>query len=176
MYLIISSSLKENSRSRTLGKYLHGLMISKEQPVEFVDLRDNPLPFCDGAKSYGHPNVAWWSKKITQASGIIVAHPVYNYGINSALKNLVENTGKSWEGKVVGFISAAGGKASYMSIMGFANSLMLDFRCHILPRFLYAEASQWESTEPGAELKVRLEMLADEWIDLAKRLQPTLAI
>jgi FMN reductase len=37
--------------------------------------------------------------------------------------------------KVVGFLCAAGGKSSYMSVMRLANSLMLDFRCLIIPHF-----------------------------------------
>jgi hypothetical protein len=38
----------------------------------------------------------------------------------------------------VGFACTAGGASSYMSIMALANSLMLDFRCVIVPRFVYA--------------------------------------
>ena len=53
-------------------------------------------------------------------------------------KNFVELTGKGWENKVVGFMCAAGGHASRMSIMALASSLMLDFRCVIVPRFVYA--------------------------------------
>ena len=37
----------------------------------------------------------------------------------------------------MGFLCTAGGAGSYMSVMSFANSLMLDFRCWIVPRFLY---------------------------------------
>jgi hypothetical protein len=44
---------------------------------------------------------------------------------------------------VVGFLCAAGGSASYMSIMSFANSLMLDFRCLIIPRIVYATSSDF---------------------------------
>ncbi|MES1168133.1 MAG: NAD(P)H-dependent oxidoreductase, partial [Oleiharenicola lentus] len=64
--------------------------------------------------------------------------PIYNYDGNAALKNLIELTGRAWENKVVGFLCAAGGVASYMSIMPLANSLMLDFRCVVVPRFVYA--------------------------------------
>ena len=77
-------------------------------------------------------------EKIKLARAVIVAAPVYNYDVNAAAKNLVEMTGSAWEGKVVGFIAAAGGRSSYMSVMGLANSLMLDFRCWIAPRFVYA--------------------------------------
>jgi len=68
----------------------------------------------------------------------MLATPVYNYDVSAAAKNMVELTGSAWEDKVVGFLCAAGGMGSYMSVMSFANSLMLDFRCLIIPRFVYA--------------------------------------
>ena len=70
---------------------------------------------------------------------------MYNYNANAALKNLVELTGQAWENKVVGFLCAAGGISSYMSMMSLANSLMLDFRCVIVPRFVYANDSAFAS-------------------------------
>jgi FMN reductase len=36
---------------------------------------------------------------------------------------------------------------SYMSVMAFANSLMLDFRSVIIPRFVYATGRAFEDEE-----------------------------
>ena len=69
---------------------------------------------------------------------MIVAAPVYNYDVSASAKNMIELTGNAWEDKMVGFLCAAGGMSSYMSVMAYANSLMLDFRCVIIPRFVYA--------------------------------------
>ena len=44
--------------------------------------------------------------------------------------------GRAFTGKPVGFVCAAGGRSSYMAVLGLANSLMLDFRCLIVPRFV----------------------------------------
>jgi len=68
----------------------------------------------------------------------MIATPVYNYDVSAAAKNMLELTGSAWEDKIVAFLCAAGGMSSYMSVMSFANSLMLDFRCLIIPRFVYA--------------------------------------
>ena len=39
--------------------------------------------------------------------------------------------------------------SSYMSVMAYANSLMLDFRCVIIPRFVYATGSAFaEGSRP----------------------------
>jgi NAD(P)H-dependent FMN reductase len=91
---------------------------------------------------------------------IIVATPIYNYDANAAVKNLLELTGSSWEDKTVGFLCAAGGGSSYMSIMGLANSLMLDFRCLIIPRFVYAHGRDFVDGTPTPALGERIRELA----------------
>ena len=65
--------------------------------------------------------------------------------------------------KVVGFLCAAGGKGSYMSVMSLANSLMLDFRCLILPRFVYSVGEDFEEDEvTDPKVKERVMELAKE--------------
>ena len=59
-------------------------------------------------------------------------------------KNMIELTGSAWEDKIVGFLCAAGGHTSYMSVMSYANSLMLDFRCVIIPRFAFATSDAFD--------------------------------
>lgn len=128
--------------------------------VELIDLRQNPLPFCDADACYADPNVALLREKIDGADGIVLATPIYNYTLGGTAKNLVELTGKYWTGKVVSFLCAAGGAHSYMAIMGTAASLMLDFRCVVVPRFVYATGKAFED---GAlvdeDLRDRLEQL-----------------
>lgn len=138
MILVISSSLSSDSNSRLLAQEAARVLAADGTAATWLDLREHPLPLCDGGAAYGHPNVAKVRGLIAQASAIIVATPIYNYDGNAALKNLIELTGRAWENKAVGFVCAAGGTASYMSIMPLANSLMLDFRCLIVPRFVYA--------------------------------------
>ena len=107
-------------------------------PPDFSDddaVRPHPQA---AAEQIGHPNVARVAALLHSASTIIVATPIYNYDATGALKNLIELTGDAWENKVVGFLCAAAGQSSYMSIMALANSLMLDFRSLIVPRFVYA--------------------------------------
>ena len=144
MYLIIACSQRENGRSRILAEAAERAIKSQGREVELIHLRDFPLPFCDGESAYADPNVAILAEKILKAEGVLFACPIYNYSINSLLKNLIELTGRNLQEKVVGFLCAAGGVNSYMSIMGIANSLMLDFRCMILPKFVYATSDSFE--------------------------------
>lgn len=138
MILILSASLNADSNSRRLAQEAALVLQQDGVPARVLDLRDYPLPLCDGGPAYGHPNVAAVRDLVAGANAIIVATPIYNYDGNAALKNLIELTGRAWESKVVGFLCAAGGVASYMSVMSLANSLMLDFRCVVVPRFVYA--------------------------------------
>jgi len=136
--LIVSASLNSDSNSRLLAREAERVLRADGVEVVWLDLRELPLPLCDGEKAYGDPNVLRADKLVVEADGIIVATPIYNYDANAAVKNLVELTGRAWTNKTVSFLCSAGGHSSYMSIMALANSLMLDFRCVIVPRFVYA--------------------------------------
>lgn len=160
-YLIISTSLRSASLSRIMAEHLLQVYGKLEATPGLVDLREFVLPLCDGEAAYGHPHVATLSARIEAARVIVVATPIYNYDANAAAKNLIELTGSAWENKTVGFLCAAGGHSSYMSIMSLANSLMLDFRCVIIPRFVYAKGEDFDSARmPTSDLATRIERLA----------------
>src|SRR5712675_153129 len=165
-YLVISSSL----RAASLSRHLAGMLVEEfGKAGEHIDLRDFPLPLCDGESAYADPNVAKLNAKIAAARVIFVGTPIYNYDANAAAKNLVELTGSAWEDKIVGFLCAAGGGSSYMSVMAMANSLMLDFRCLILPRFVYGVSGDFVSkTQPGPELTRRIRQLAEDALKIRR--------
>lgn len=147
MITILSSSLNHDSNSRILAREAQRVLETDGEAVTFVDLRDHPLPLCDGGGVYRDPRVAEFSRLLGAADAILVAAPIYNYDVSAALKNVIELTGSAWENKAVGFLCAAGGMSSYMSIMAFANSLMLDFRSVIVPRFVYATGDAFAGGE-----------------------------
>lgn len=136
--LVISCSLSPASHSAQMAERLVTLLGEHGDEVEFIDLRDLPLPFCDAGVCYKDANAAMVTSKIEQADAVALAVPIYNYDVGGAARNLVALTGSAWNDQIVGLICAAGGQRSYMSIMPLANSLMLDFRCVIIPRYVYA--------------------------------------
>jgi FMN reductase len=166
-YLIISASLRSASLSRIMAESLRDAYGKLGATAALVDLREFVLPLCDGEAAYDHPHVTTLTSMIEAARVIIVATPIYNYDANAAAKNLVELTGGAWENKVVGFLCAAGGSSSYVSIMGLANSLMLDFRSLIIPRFVYAKGDDFTAKkEPTADLAARIGQLAESSIKI----------
>lgn len=173
MFLIISSSLHPDSRSRILASECLQRITRAGRECELFDLAESTLPPCDGHSAYSHENVQRLDKLVRAAEAILIAAPVYNYDVNAAAKNAVELTGRAWTGKVVSMMLAAGGQGSYMSAMGLANSLMLDFRCVIVPRFIYATGDAFEGPRLADEsIQSRVDQLVAETIRMADALSP----
>jgi FMN reductase len=170
--IVISASLNPNSRSHRLAESAAGTLTRLGADVDPVDLRQWDLPLCDGGESYSHPAVEKINQRIQNAKAILLAAPIYNYDMNAAAKNLVELTGDAWEDKPVGFLCSAGGKSSYMSPIGLANSLMFDFRCWIIPRFVYATRGEFnEDGSPSQPIANRIEQLAKAALEMARALE-----
>ena len=140
--LIVSTGLvSEKSKSLLLAHEADRVLRADGTKTTLLDLRELTLPLCGTPESFTHANTLRANELVAAANAILLATPIYNYDANAVAKNFVELTGKGWENKVVGFLCAAGGHASRMSILALANSLMLDFRCVIVPRFVYATGS-----------------------------------
>jgi FMN reductase len=136
--LILSTSLNPRSKSHALALRAGEILDASGAETVLVELGELDLPLCGTPDSFTNPEAAQLKERVQEADGVLIATPIYNYDVNAACKNAIELSGEGWENKVVGFICMAGGQASYMSVMALANSLMLDFRCVIVPRFLYA--------------------------------------
>ena len=150
-----------------MAKYLANYL----DDTEFFDLQDNPLPMCDGDECYDLPEVLTFREKVENADGIIMAIPVYNFNVSSGAKNIVELGGRMLYDKTFGFICAAGAKSSYMSVMSLANSLMIDFRCYIIPKFVYATKHDFENEKIiNKDIEERIEELGNELIRVSKAL------
>jgi NAD(P)H-dependent FMN reductase len=171
MVLVVSCSLNPESRSRILAEAVRQKLEEFGPPPEMLDLRETPLPLCDGVTTYGDPHAKAAAAAIKRADAIVIAAPVYNYGVSAAAKNLVELTGRAWTGKVVGMLFAAGGQTSYMSGMGLASSLMLDFRCLVIPRFVYADGDAFADDRLiDPQIEIRIAELAREVLRVSKAL------
>lgn len=169
--LVLSCSLNPGSLSHRLAVAADSALRALDITRELVDLREWDLPFCDGDESYNHPSVSAMSDKVASAPAILIASPVYNYDLNAAAKNVVELTGQAWLEKPVGLLCAAGGHTSYMAPIGLANSLMFDFRCHIVPRYVYATKDDFQpSGELADGIRLRVDQLAQAAVDLAAAL------
>ena len=164
-YLVVSTSGNSSSNSRKMGRLAFTHLQKLGVDCEWLDLNELNLPLCDADSCYANADARRLSQAIKAADGIMVAAPVYNYDVSAAAKNMIELTGKAWEDKVVGFLCAAGGMSSYMSVMAYANSLMLDFRTVIIPRFVYATGDAFDDDALlDAKVGHRIEQVAEELV------------
>ena len=171
-HLVISTSGNPDSNSRRMGRAAFAHLQKQKADCDWIDIREMDLPLCDADKCYHMPGSKKLTAAIENADGILVASPVYNYDVAAATKNMIELTGSAWEDKIVGFLCAAGGTASYMSVMAYANSLMLDFRCVIIPRFAFATSDAFDGEHvTDKKIAQRIERVADELVRFTKALR-----
>ena len=171
-HLVISTSGNPDSNSRRMGRVAFAHLQKKKADCDWLDIREMDLPLCDADKCYGMPGSKKLSTAIERADGILIAAPVYNYDVAASAKNMIELTGSAWQDKVVGFLCAAGGHASYMSVMAYANSLMLDFRCIIIPRFVFATGDAFDGEHiKDKKIAQRIQQVADDLVRFTKALR-----
>lgn len=171
----IAASLNVRSRSQVLARHADARLAAAGHEHRLIDLREHELPMAGAPGCWEDERVRALREAVTPASHLVLAVPIYNYYANAAAKNAVELLGGSLEGKVVAFLCAAGGRSSYMSVMSLANSLMLDFRCLVLPRFVYATKGDVDGDVITSEAIVRrLDVLCDELVSV--RWQPAQAV
>jgi FMN reductase len=168
-YLVVSTSGNPDSNSRRMGQAAFDWLKKANLSCEWMDISKLGLPLCDADACYNDPAAQNLTSAIENSDGIIIATPVYNYDVSAAAKNMVELTGSAWEDKVVAFLCAAGGMSSYMSVMSFANSLMLDFRCLIIPRFVYATGDSFHGDSlTDHKVAKRIEQVAADLVRVTK--------
>lgn len=163
---IISSSYNDQSKSHKLAKILEKELKTNNKPkeqnltCELFYLKELNLPFCDGADVYQLPQIVEIAKKFKEIDTFIFATPIYNYSVNAVAKNFIEIFGNELTEKSVGFVAASGGQGSFMALTSFINSLILDFRCKIIPKSVLATTNDWIDEEtPNSTIVERLKEL-----------------
>ena len=171
--VILSTSLNPASRSRLLARDFVGVLQASrpDSPVDLVDLQEwEPLPVAGSPQARTiaekHPDLIALKAQLKQATHVVFAAPIYNFALGASAKNLVEllvSGEEELSGKTVGFLCAMGGPRSFMAPLAFANSLMLDFRCWIVPRFVVATGADFtDDTITSGDVKARMEQLGRE--------------
>lgn len=164
--LIVGTSLDPDSRSQHFARIAFENAKTLNMNPELIDLRELELPIAGPEGSWDDPRVQALKTRVGRFRRVLLCVPIYNYDVNAAAKNVVELVGGKWlQGAVVGFACTAGGRASYMSVMGFANALQLDFRTWIVPRFVYATDNEWNGDDPGEKIQQRIHGLLESLRD-----------
>lgn len=176
-YLVLSTSLDPASKSRKLAHMAQLHLSAGAHEVTLLDLAQEPLPAFDNDTIYEDPRFQAHYKAVQNAQAIIIASPVYNWGLCGALKSFIEATGSTnetrksaWFDKVVSFVCAGGVNHGYLSYTHAANALMIDFKCIINPYMAFAEGADWEGDRLNDMRMTRLEKTLDVHVELAEAL------
>jgi|SRR5271165_2439819 len=151
--LVLSSSLDPSSRSEQLARLYAASLSSYGVEVQFLSLKDYPLPRFDNAAGILEDNsYLALHEAASKADGLVLASPIYNWGCCAELKRFVEVVGTNppegpartpFFDKIVSFVIAAGLPQSYMAFSSLAISMMLDYKCIINPYSVYVDNSCW---------------------------------
>lgn len=160
---VISTSLNPNSKSELLANYVRSILESRGLSVTYINLKEWKLPFCDGDSCYRDAEVIKLNEALIPCDKLFVASPIYCYDVSATFKNLMELSKKAvWLEKKVGLLVSAAGLRSYLSPLGAMNSLMIDFRCRVTPRYVYSANDDFIENELSKDLCVRIHRLIEE--------------
>ncbi len=162
---VINANLSPGGKTAHLAEVLAGDFQISGHEARLFSLAEWDLPACDGALCYKNEKTIALTAELAKADAIVLVSPVYNYDFNAAAKNLIELTGYSWKGKAVGLVCTAGADRSYLAPLGFMNSLSIDYRCLVSPRYVYVTRADFaaDNTLPAdGDIRRRLAFLAKE--------------
>ena len=168
---ILNTNLSPGGKTAHLAEVLAADFQAGSDEVRIFSLAEWDLPACDGALCYKNEKTIALTAELAKADALVLVSPVYNYDLNSAAKNLIELTGYSWKGKAIGLVCTAGAEKSYLSPVGFMNSLSIDYRCLVSPRYVYVTRADFnvDNTLPeDGDIRKRLAFLAKEMQVLAE--------
>ncbi len=143
--LLVSTSLNPGSRSRKMLNIVKEKMESENVALDFIDLRDYELPFCDGRhpiSSYGE-NAVKLDEKIKNADGYVFGMAVYCYSISGVFKNFIDICCGGMSNKPFGIVAACGGTMSYMAVEDLQKILSFEVRSIPYPKVVFAANEHW---------------------------------
>ncbi len=179
--LVISSSLDVSSRSEKLARLYADLLSTSGVEVQFVSLKDYPLPeFDNGNSMLTDPSYKALHHAASKADALVLASPIYNWGCSAELKRFVEVVGTNPPGepvrspffdKLITFVNAAGLPQSYMAFSSIAISMILDFKCIINPYTVYVDNSAWTEDTLSEKATTRMQKSAQVMAELMQCLE-----
>jgi FMN reductase len=118
--LVMVGSMRERSTTRHALAIAADSAIGAGADVDWADLKDLALPFCDGRvdrTSYG-PSVTLWTERVRTADAFLVGSPEYWGSMPGGLKNAIDLLEPDeFRGKMVGLLAVARGDAGAMNTL-----------------------------------------------------------
>lgn len=149
--------------------------------VEYLDLKQLKLPFCDGGDDYpDYPDVVRLQQVVKQADGLLVSTPEYHGSYSGVIKNALDLMSfDELSDKVFGLISVLGGSQNSNAL----NDLRVVARwvhAWVVPEQI-AIGQAWKQFDPEGKLtdpklQTRLEELATATVEACRKLRVPSAV
>lgn len=123
--------------------------LQAQQPmheIEFVDLKDYQLDFCDGrlTEQYSDDTKSI-IRKVEEADGFIIGTTILHGSMPGALKNLFELIPvQAFVDKVVVFTANGGNHLHYLAVENYIKPVASYLKMFILPEYLFAVSSDFD--------------------------------
>jgi len=145
---ILQSSLRESSNTSILCKAFERKCLEKWLEVNYIDLREGELQFCDGrGLSEYNSDMQDIYKKIEASEAVVFGMPVYQYSMSGVLKNLIDVCGGAIAGKPVWVLVNAGGPNCYMASRDLLDCLYYEYATTNLSPTPYAWSMDFKDGE-----------------------------
>ena len=169
--LIISGSPRSNGKTQVLMKYIFEYVKQKNSDTKLVNLSDGGIDYYDGTSDYSDATKQA-AKDITEADIWLVGTPIYNSFFSAALKNLFEYIDyKKTAGKTAGLVILASSNSGFTDVQTLLTQLMSYFNVITNPRAVFVTANTIVNDQIiDPEVKLRLEALVDQTLDLASKI------
>lgn len=106
--VIIQPSLRKESYTDILCKMLYKELQKYEWELEYIDLREKKLEFCDGGEISEYSSQMQNDYElIKSADAIIFGFPIYHFAISGVLKNYIDILGDAMQDKKIDFLVTA---------------------------------------------------------------------
>ena len=169
--LIISGSPRSNGKTQVLMKYIFEYVKQKNSDTKLINLSDGGIDYYDGTSDYSDATKQA-AKDITEADVWLVGTPIYNSFFSAALKNLFEYIDyKKTAGKTAGLVILASSNSGFTDVQTLLTQLMSYFNVITNPRAVFVTANTIVNDQIiDPEVKLRLEALVDQTLDLASKI------
>ena len=167
------------SRSEELAR-MCAAHLSQCADVRFVSMKDYPLRGEDLNEPLKSENYRQLHSFASEADGLVLASPVYNWGCCAELKRFIEvigttppdgSTRSPFFDKVITFVNSAGIPHSYTAFSGIAIPMMIDFKCIVSPYNIYVSNRDWETAGLSTSATARVSKSMDVFVELLTLLE-----
>jgi NAD(P)H-dependent FMN reductase len=143
--LAFSGSLREHSYTKRVVKTAMNGARNAGAEVDFIDLRDFPMPIYDGdlhEREGFDPTALKFQKLLCEYKGFLIASPEYNASLPASLKNAIDwasrasdefKMGEVFKGKVAAIMTASPGVFGGIRCLAHMRSILSVLGVNVLP-------------------------------------------